>query len=90
MVAAGFTPGEADALRRSMATWKRMGGIEPPTPSFVDPRIHEDKRCAGRAGRWSGGPGGGGTSASGPGRARGPAEARASTDSGRAAGSRAG
>lgn len=27
-VAAGFTPGEADRLRRSMATWKRNGGIE--------------------------------------------------------------
>jgi len=28
MVAAGFSPGEADQLRRSMATWKRNGGIE--------------------------------------------------------------
>ena len=27
MVAAGFTGGEADALRRSMAAWKRKGGI---------------------------------------------------------------
>ncbi|MCA1853753.1 MAG: error-prone DNA polymerase, partial [Beggiatoa sp.] len=27
MVAAGFGPGEADQLRRSMATWKRGGGI---------------------------------------------------------------
>jgi len=27
MVAAGFSPGEADQLRRSMATWKRNGGI---------------------------------------------------------------
>ena len=27
MVAAGFTPGEADQLRRSMSTWKRNGGI---------------------------------------------------------------
>ena len=25
-VAAGFTPGEADGLRRSMAAWKRHGG----------------------------------------------------------------
>ena len=24
---AGFTPGEADALRRSMAAWKRVGGV---------------------------------------------------------------
>jgi len=29
MVAAGFTPGEADRLRRSMAAWKRNGGLEP-------------------------------------------------------------
>ncbi|HEX7769975.1 MAG TPA: error-prone DNA polymerase, partial [Dokdonella sp.] len=27
-VAAGFTPGEADRLRRSMAAWKRRGGLE--------------------------------------------------------------
>jgi error-prone DNA polymerase len=29
IVAAGFTPGEADRLRRSMAAWKRSGGLEP-------------------------------------------------------------
>ncbi len=28
IVAAGFTPGEADQLRRSMAAWKRHGGLE--------------------------------------------------------------
>lgn len=28
IVAAGFTPGEADQLRRSMAAWKRKGGLE--------------------------------------------------------------
>ena len=27
MVAAGFTAGQADELRRSMAAWKRKGGI---------------------------------------------------------------
>ncbi|MET0210437.1 MAG: error-prone DNA polymerase, partial [Burkholderiaceae bacterium] len=27
MIAADFTPGEADALRRSMAAWKRKGGL---------------------------------------------------------------
>jgi error-prone DNA polymerase len=27
-VAAGFTPGEADKVRRSMAAWKRKGGLE--------------------------------------------------------------
>ena len=29
VVAAGFTPGESDQLRRSMAAWKRKGGLEP-------------------------------------------------------------
>jgi error-prone DNA polymerase len=29
VVAAGFTPGEADQLRRAMAAWKRRGGLEP-------------------------------------------------------------
>jgi error-prone DNA polymerase len=28
ILAAGFSPGEADQLRRSMAAWKRKGGIE--------------------------------------------------------------
>ena len=28
VVAAGFTPGEADELRRSMAAWRRKGGLE--------------------------------------------------------------
>ena len=29
IVAAGFTPGEADALRRAMGAWKRTGGLDP-------------------------------------------------------------
>jgi error-prone DNA polymerase len=29
MVAAGFTPGESDKLRRCMAAWRRKGGLEP-------------------------------------------------------------
>jgi len=29
VVAAGFTPGEADSLRRAMAAWKRRGGLGP-------------------------------------------------------------
>ena len=29
IVAAGFSPGEADRLRRAMAAWKRRGGLEP-------------------------------------------------------------
>ena len=28
IVAADYTPGEADELRRSMAAWKRHGGLE--------------------------------------------------------------
>ncbi len=28
IIAAGFTPGEADGLRRSMAAWRRKGGLE--------------------------------------------------------------
>jgi error-prone DNA polymerase len=28
ILAAGFTPGEADSLRRAMAAWKRKGGVE--------------------------------------------------------------
>ncbi len=39
VAAADFTPGEADALRRSMAAWKRHGGLEP----------HRDKLLAGMA-----------------------------------------
>ncbi|MFC0678947.1 error-prone DNA polymerase [Lysobacter korlensis] len=34
--AAGFTPGEADALRRSMAAWKRHGGLEPHRKRLLD------------------------------------------------------
>jgi error-prone DNA polymerase len=29
IVAAGFTPGEADRLRRAMAAWKKRGGLDP-------------------------------------------------------------
>jgi error-prone DNA polymerase len=29
VTAAGYSPGEADELRRSMAAWKRRGGLEP-------------------------------------------------------------
>ena len=35
VVAAGFTPGEADQLRRAMAAWKRRGGLEPFRDKFV-------------------------------------------------------
>ncbi len=36
MTAAGFTPGQADQLRRAMAAWKRHGGLEP----FREPLIN--------------------------------------------------
>jgi error-prone DNA polymerase len=36
VVAAGFTPGEADQLRRSMAAWKRKGGLEPFRARLLD------------------------------------------------------
>jgi len=36
IVAAGFTPGEADQLRRAMAAWKRRGGLEPFREKLVD------------------------------------------------------
>ena len=36
MVAAGFSAGEADELRRAMAAWKRRGGLEPFEKKLVD------------------------------------------------------
>ena len=36
MLAAGFTPGEADGLRRAMAAWKRKGGLEHYYSKIVD------------------------------------------------------
>src|SRR5688572_11132794 len=36
MVAAGFTAGEADQLRRAMAAWKRKGGLEPFRQRLID------------------------------------------------------
>jgi error-prone DNA polymerase len=36
ILAAGFTPGEADGLRRSMAAWKRKGGLEKYYDKIVD------------------------------------------------------
>jgi error-prone DNA polymerase len=36
IVAAGFTPGEADRLRRSMAAWRRRGGLEVFEQRLVD------------------------------------------------------
>lgn len=36
MVAAGFSGGEADSLRRAMAAWKRKGGLEPYRDKLVN------------------------------------------------------
>lgn len=36
MVAADYSPGEADQLRRSMAAWKRHGGLEPHRERLLD------------------------------------------------------
>ena len=36
IVAAGFTPGEADRLRRSMAAWRRKGGLEKFEQRLID------------------------------------------------------
>jgi error-prone DNA polymerase len=36
VVAADFTPGEADQLRRAMAAWRRKGGLEPFQKKLVD------------------------------------------------------
>src|SRR5271167_660087 len=36
IVAAGFSPGEADSLRRAMAAWERQGGLEPFQRQLID------------------------------------------------------
>jgi error-prone DNA polymerase len=36
MLGAGFTPGEADQLRRAMGAWKRKGGLEPFRDRIID------------------------------------------------------
>ena len=36
ILAAGFTPGEADGLRRAMAAWKRKGGLDKYHSKIVD------------------------------------------------------
>jgi error-prone DNA polymerase len=44
VVAAGFTPGEADGLRRAMAAWRRKGGLEP-----FERRLKDGMRARGYA-----------------------------------------
>ncbi|MGA8009108.1 MAG: error-prone DNA polymerase [Thiomonas sp.] len=36
IIAAGFTPGEADGLRRAMAAWRRKGGLEAYRDKLID------------------------------------------------------
>jgi error-prone DNA polymerase len=36
MIAAGFTPGEADGLRRAMASWRKKGGLDRYYSKIVD------------------------------------------------------
>src|SRR5438874_5700329 len=36
IVAAGFTPGEADQLRRAMGAWRRRGGVEKFQQKLID------------------------------------------------------
>ena len=36
VIAAGFTPGEADQLRRAMAAWRRRGGLGPFEKRLID------------------------------------------------------
>src|SRR5438045_1333113 len=45
VVAAGFTPGEADRLRRAMAAWRRRGGLEP-----FEQRLKDGMRSRGYSG----------------------------------------
>ena len=42
IVAAGFTAGEADQLRRSMAAWKRRGGVEHFRDKLIDGMLARD------------------------------------------------
>ncbi|MEQ1881141.1 MAG: OB-fold nucleic acid binding domain-containing protein, partial [Burkholderiales bacterium] len=48
MVAAGFSPGKADQLRRAMAAWKRKGGLEPFKEDLVNGMLERgyDKQFA--------------------------------------------
>jgi error-prone DNA polymerase len=42
IVAAGYKPGEADQLRRSMAAWKRHGGLEHHRSKLIDGMLKND------------------------------------------------
>src|SRR6185369_16858374 len=48
VVAAGFTPGEADRLRRAMAAWRRRGGLEP-----FEQRLKDGMRSRGYSGEFA-------------------------------------
>src|SRR5690606_16747427 len=40
MLAAGFTPGKADSLRRSMAAWRRKGGVSGFREAIIQGMLH--------------------------------------------------
>lgn len=42
IIAAGFTPDEADRLRRAMAAWKRKGGIDKFRDKLIDGMVKRD------------------------------------------------
>jgi error-prone DNA polymerase len=42
IVAADYSPGEADQLRRSMAAWKRHGGLEPHRQRLISRMLEKD------------------------------------------------
>src|SRR6185503_18938049 len=46
VVAAGFTAGEADKLRRAMAAWRRRGGIEPFRDKLINGMLERGYRLA--------------------------------------------
>ncbi len=50
IVAAGFSPGEADGLRRAMAAWKRRGGLEPYRERLLSGMARNGYRAAIRRG----------------------------------------
>jgi error-prone DNA polymerase len=41
-IAAGFTPGQADALRRSMAAWRRTGTVESHREQIIEGMVRND------------------------------------------------
>ncbi len=53
IVCAGFTPGEADQLRRAMATFKKTGGVSPFRDKMIDGMVARDYTPSSPSGRSS-------------------------------------